>query len=69
MSRLVTDRKCKSNGNCGNPVFIILKVQIWHPDSLRKSWQTWYMCQDCFLRFKEAPFDWYCKYSDKTTII
>lgn len=51
------DKRCK------NPLFIFLKVQVFHPNSLRKSWQTWYLCEDCFQRFmKSNGKDWGCKY-------
>lgn len=62
------DRKCNcweesSNKRCNKPSFIILKVQVFHPDSLRRSWQTWYLCSKHYNRFKKTEGqEWGCKY-------
>lgn len=63
----MTHEKCncwiETNKRCNKPLFIILKVQVFHIDSLRKSWQTWYLCEDCFKKFLISDGkDWGCEY-------
>lgn len=54
-----------SNKRCNKPSFIILKVQVFHPDSLRHSWQTWYACKEHYFEFKKTEGkEWGCKYRD-----
>ena len=66
------NRKCdcwnkNKKGKCKNPNFIILKVQVFHPNSLRKSWQTWYICKEHYFKFKESEGkDWYCEYRNNS---
>ena len=59
-------RKCNCWSNkkrCNKSLFITLKVQVFHPNTQRKSWQTWYMCSEHFFQFKESEGkDWGCKY-------
>jgi hypothetical protein len=62
-------RKCtiwfvKNKRYCKKPVFITLKVRVFHPDTLRKSTQTWYLCFEHWMIFKENPQDWYCSYKN-----
>ena len=63
-------RKCNcwdknSKKRCNKPLFIILKVQVYHPNSKRKSWQTWYLCKDCYDLFRESDGkDWGCRYKE-----
>lgn len=50
---------------CNQPLFIVLRVQVFHPDSLRKSWQTWYLCAECFEDLESVKGKgWGCKYKD-----
>jgi len=53
----------EENGpRCKNPYFITFKVQIFHPKSLRRSWQTWKACKEHFERFIENPQNFYTWY-------
>jgi hypothetical protein len=62
-------RKCHikegdSKKKCPKLYFAIVKVQIFHPESLRKSWQTWYLCKKHFFHFIEDKGEgWYCYYN------
>lgn len=64
------ERKCNfwidgDNKNCNETVFIILRVQVFHPDSLRKSWQKWYMCKHHYQKFIETNGkDWFSRYKN-----
>lgn len=56
----------ETNKRCNKPLFIILKVQVYHPDSMRRSWQTWYLCKECWNRFMETNGkEWGCKYKNE----
>jgi hypothetical protein len=67
-------RKCncwnEEKKRCNKPIYITLKVQVFHPDSLRKTWQTWYICKDHFFHFKKSmendnEYEWGCEYRNK----
>ncbi len=51
---------------CEESVYIIIKVNIFHPDTLRKSWQKWALCKKHFIHFARTNGkDYYCKYKRK----
>lgn len=56
----------ETGNRCRKPTFAVLKVKVFHPDSLRKSTQTWYMCKQHFLLFiKDKGKNWFCRYRNK----
>lgn len=56
-------REGSSNKKCNKPFFMKLRVKVFHPNSLRHSWQTWYMCKSCYNKFKETNGkEWGCSY-------
>jgi hypothetical protein len=42
--------KCTVIG-CKKEIFKIFKVQVFHPNSGRKTWQTWKHCKEHFIQF------------------
>lgn len=37
---------------CKNPVYMLVRVRVFHPDTGKKTWQTWAMCQVHYSIFK-----------------
>lgn len=63
-------QKCKiweeDGVSCKNPVFIKIKVQVFHPNILRRTWQTWPLCRDHFEAFLNSNGEgWYVTYRYK----
>ena len=50
--------RCRIRGRgekrCKEPVFVAIKVEVLHPDKLRRSWQTWHLCEGHWLLFNRA---------------
>ncbi|MGV9141368.1 MAG: hypothetical protein ACOC1X_00355 [Promethearchaeota archaeon] len=64
------ERKCtvltEKSKRCNKVVYGVLKVRVFHPNSHRRTWQTWYMCQEHFNSFiEDKGQDWGCRYRDK----
>ncbi len=52
---------------CGKELYIILRVQVYHPNSLRHSWQTWYLCKEHFSDLKNVKGEgWGCSYRNNS---
>jgi len=52
---------------CIKPVYATLKVKLFHPDSLRKSTQTWGLCEEHFFNFiSQKGEGFFCWYKDKS---
>lgn len=53
----------KQKKRCNKTLFIILKVQVFHPNSNRRAWQTWYLCREHFLSLESVEGKgWGCFY-------
>ncbi len=52
-SEICTILSGKNFTKCENEYYITLKVKIFHPDTLRISWQTWRFCREHFFKFIE----------------
>src|SRR4030042_1122238 len=61
------DRHCcvheRGAPRCKQPYFISLRVRMFHPASLRKTWARWDFCQEHYARFVTSGgrgwFRWY----------
>jgi hypothetical protein len=48
---------------CKKPIYRLFKVKVFHPNSGRKSWQTWRFCYDHFNKFVKTNGEgWFCHY-------
>lgn len=51
---------------CTESVYRIFKVQIIHPNTGRKTWQTWRLCKQHFDEFMKVKGEgWFCRYNNK----
>jgi len=47
-------------------VYITIKVQVFHPDTLRRTWNTWRLCEDHYAEFAARKGEgYYCWYREK----
>jgi hypothetical protein len=48
---------------CKNPYYISIRVRVLHPETKRKTWQTWHLCKKCFKDFmKRKGLGYYMLY-------
>lgn len=59
--------RSEENEPCKEPYFISIKVRVFHPNSNRRTWQTWKFCKKHFSKFlEEEGQGWYWKYNDES---
>ena len=51
---------------CDKAHFATARVRIFHPDTNRRTWQTWYFCKEHFNKFKKDNGEgWGCMYRNE----
>ena len=60
---MTSNKKCfiRHDGKiCKEPIFITIKVKVYHPTTKRTTWQTWDLCESHFADFFQKKGDGYC---------
>lgn len=64
-AKMRKSQKCTYLG-CKKPYFKEIRVRVFHPESNRKTWQTWYHCKEHFKLFLETKGKgWFTDYKGK----